>query len=109
MKQIKALSRLTAIAAPKDVKAVLTLVEQAEKKMASVRNAMDDVIALTSKLPGSFKTNIHSGPIHNLDTPKEYPIWVGIENVKGLYSLSKEYKETMQQFQFLRRKLAEYK
>jgi hypothetical protein len=95
--------------AKKDPKAVLKLVEQAEKKMLKVRQAMDEVVKLTSTIPGEFKSKIHAGNIHNLEHPKEYAIWVAIENIKGLYTLSRDYRETMDGIGYLKEKLKAYK
>lgn len=95
--------------AKKNPKAMLKVLAKAEAKMAAVRKAMDAVIDITSTLPAEFSANIHSGSVHNLDTPKEYPIWVGVQNLKNLYSLNREFQDTMKSFQSLKQQLEAYK
>lgn len=92
----------------KNPKALLKTVEKAEAKMQGILKALNELTAISVSLPGEFKAYIHAGNLSNIDTPKEYMIWVNIENLKGLYSLREEYKDTVKKFASLKEDIKAY-
>lgn len=87
---------------------MLKAVLKAEEKMKLVLKGMDAVISISETLPAEFKANIHQGDVNNLTTPKEYSIFVNVQNLKNLYSMNEAYKDTMKEFAHLKGKLSAY-
>jgi hypothetical protein len=96
-------------AADGSTKPLLDVIEQAEAQLKAVDAALDQLVKTTIKLPGLFRQNIHSGSVHNLDNPKEYHLWVLIENMKSMYSLSKAFRESQGEMAQLKKLLIGYK
>jgi hypothetical protein len=92
-----------------DTKAMLKLVDQAESGLAKVEKALQDLKAITSQMPRTFKQDVFGGNINNLANPKEYAIWVNIENFKDMYNLSREMKDTKSSMARLKQLVASYK
>lgn len=90
-------------------KEMIALITEAEKKMKKVEAALASLRETTIKLPALFRSEITSGRVHNLDTPKEYQIWVGVENLKTMYGLSKEVKESAEYLPIFKQRLKDYK
>ncbi len=105
--EINARSRL--LAADKNPKEMLAIAKKAQARLAKVSAAMDSVIELTVTLPGSFERNISRGNLTNVDNPKEYDIWVNVQNLKNLYSLRQAFNNTQKSFEYLTKQLAAYK
>jgi len=93
----------------KDPAIVLKQLEEVAAKLKVVEAALSEARAAGSKLPSLFRQHIHAGNVHNLDHPKEYAIWVGLENLKDLYSLSKAMRETVEGLASTKSKLKGYK
>jgi hypothetical protein len=103
------LKELLSEAEGKSPQELLKVLLKVEKKIEKVEQAMREVKELSSTLPSLYRQHIHSGNLNNLNNPKEYNIWVGVENVKDLYGLSRELRETKQGIEQLKGQLKAYK
>lgn len=91
-----------------NTKPLLDTIELIEAELKKVDAAIKSLCSIANKLPTQFRT-LHSGNVHNLDTPQEYTIYVGIENIKDAYSLNKELSSTRAGVQHLKKSLQNYK
>lgn len=89
-------------------KELLTITKEAYAKMAAVQKAMSEVKEITIKMPGAF-SRMYPGRVHNIDTPKEDSIATTISGLKNLYTLTLDYSETMEHFEWLIAELEVYK
>lgn len=89
-------------------KELLTITKEAYAKMAAVQKAMSEVKEITIRMPGAF-SRMYPGRVHNIDTPTEDSIATTISNLKNLYTLTRDYSETMDEFKWLIAKLEVYK
>lgn len=88
------LSMMRALREGQDPAALLAALDEVGNRLKAVEDAMTAARAAGAQLPSLFRRHIHAGSVNNLDTPREYRLWVHIENLKDLYSLSKAVRET---------------